>query len=180
MRRRNTGELLSLVAQDIIKAGGFLAAYVCMSGMLILIISDPILRYLMGSPFYWSNEVSTFLMVVMVATGFGITFAKGKHVRVTLIFDRLPKKAQDVLWVIHSLLALFFVGILAYGVIKLSFSSLILGVLTGTAELPFFPWQMVAGFGLIVFFVAVAVFTVRRLAIGMSLEEKIEKGKEFY
>ena len=180
MRRRSAGEWLSLVARGMITAGGFFAAYVCMGGFLILIISDPILRYVVGSPFYWSNEVSTFLMVLMVATGLGATFAKGKHVRLTLIFNRLPVKAQNVLWVILSLLTLVFVGILAYGVMKLAFSSLTLGVLTATAELPYFPWQMVAGFGLMIFFVAVAVFTVRRMAIGLALEEEREEEKGFY
>jgi len=177
MPRRGLSEWLSLVARAIIRASGFFAAYVCLVGMLLLVISDPIMRYLVGSPIYWSNEVSTFLMVEMALCGLAITFAKGKHVRVTLIFNKLSRKAQNVMWVIISLLTLGFSGLLAYSVMQLALSSLEFNAKTETAELLTFPWQLAAALGLIVFFIALLVFTVKRIAIAFGLREE-EEGEE--
>jgi len=177
MSRRGASELLSLVARVIIRAAGLFASYVCLGGMLLLVISDPILRYFVGQPLYWSNEVSTFLMVLMAFTALGITLIKGKHVRVTLIFSRLPRKVQNVLWVIISLMTIFYVGILSYAVMRLALSSLALNAETPTAELPFFPWQVIAALGLIVFLVALVAFTVRRVAIARAPREAREEEK---
>jgi TRAP-type C4-dicarboxylate transport system permease small subunit len=143
----------------------------------MLVISDPILRYLAGRPIYWSNEVSTFMMVLMALASFGIALIKGKHVRVTLIFGKLSRQVQNVLWVITSLIGVFYTGILSYAVMRLALSSLIFGAVTPTAELPFFPWQMAGTFGLIVLFVAVVLFTVRRIGIASApKKEKEEAG----
>lgn len=170
--RKEAAEWLSWVARIIILAGDVLASYFCLAGMLILVISDPILRYVLGTPLYWSNEVSTFLMVMMVFSGLGVSFARGKHVRVTLIFNKLSEKAQRVLWVFVSLITLCYIGFLLYAAIRLACSSLKYKVVSPTAELPFFPFQMFMVFGLIVFFAAVAAFVVKRVGIFLKVREE--------
>jgi len=177
MHRRSTSEWLSLVAKVIVRTGGLFASYVCLCGMLVLLILDPFLRYIVGSPFYWSNEVSTFLMMLMAFTGFGITLAKGEHVRATLIFSRLPQKAQNVLWIIISLVTIFYVGLVAYAVTRLALSSLEFSAVTPTAELPFFPWQLLAALGLIAFLVALIMLAVKRIAIALGLRKESEEEK---
>jgi len=178
MPKRGVSGRLSSAVTAIIRASGFFASYVCLVGMLLLVISDPIMRYAVGSPIYWSNEVSTFLMVEMALCGFAIAFAKGKHVRVTLIFDRLSHKVKSVMWVVVSLLTLCFSGFLVYVVMRLAISSLESGAVSFTAELPLFPWQLVAALGLIVFFMTLLVFTVKRIAIAAGWMEEEEEGGE--
>lgn len=167
MRRRGITEWLSLVATGIIKTGGFLAAYVCLSVMIGLMALDPVMRYLAGSPFFWSNEVTTYLMILMVFNGFSITLVKDKHIRVTLLFSRLSRKVQNVLWVFICLVGLVYVGCLAYAVTLLALDSFTGGVRTYTAELLVFPWQMLVAWGLIVFWVAMIMFTIRKTAIAL-------------
>ena len=172
MPRRGAAQCLSLMVSFLIRAAALLASYVFLAGMLILLISDPIMRYLLGRPFYWSNEVSTFLMIEMAFAGFAITLAKGRHMRLTLFFNKAPRKIQNVLWVIISLVTTFYVSLVIYAVTRLAFSSLIFGCVTSTAELPFFPWQIVAAIGLLVFLMALVMFTVKRMAIALALKEE--------
>lgn len=175
---RGPMEWLTLVARVIIKSGGFLAAYVCLSVMLALMAIDPLMRYIVGSPLFWSNEVSAFLMVVMFFTALGITLAMGKHVRVTVIFSILPRKAQNVLWVIICLAGLFFASFLGYAVTRLALSSLEVGARTYSSEMLVFPWQMIAVLGLIVFLVALIMFTIHRIAIALGMREEGEEERE--
>ena len=80
------------------------------------------------------------------------------------------------MWVIISLLTLFFISLVTYSVIELSLSSLKYHAVTGTAGLVYFPWQIVASIGLVIFCVAVLVFTIRSIAIASGLIE--EEGEE--
>ena len=171
MSTRGTKSLL-WVANLVIKTSGFIS-YACMVAMMLLVISDPFMRYMVGMPLYWSNEVSTFLMVAMAYTGLGIVFAKGGHIRVTLIFNRLPHRIRNILWIIIASLATLYIGILTYAVARLARVSFKVGRVTPTAELPYYPWQILVVLGLIVFTLALLIFTIKRLliAFGMRKEE---------
>jgi len=178
MQRRGVTKCLTSAASSIVKAGGCFAAYVCLSVMLTLMIIDPVMRYLVGSPFFWSNEVSTTLMVVMFFTALGITLVTGKHVRVTVIFNILPRVVQNVLWVILSIAGLFYGGFLLFALIHLTASSFDLGVKTHTSEMLVFPWQLIGVLGVIVFVVAMVIFTVYRIAYAFGIREQSEDGRE--
>ena len=178
MQRRSATEWLASVARVIIRSGGFLGIYVCLPVMLTLMIIDPIMRYLVGRPFYWSNEVSTYLMMTMFFAGLGITLVMGRHVRVTVIFNILPRKTQNVLWVIICLAGLFYVSFLLYAVARLALSSFTFGVRTETSEILVFPWQMIAVLGLIVFLMALIMLTVHRIAIALGAREAGEEGEK--
>ena len=178
MHRRSATGWLSLVVDILTKSGGFLSSYVCLPAMLVLVISDPFLRYIVGTPLYWSNEVSIFLMVTIVFTGLGITLSKGKHVRVTFIFSILPPKVQNILWVVTCFVSLFYLGTLTYSAILLTISSWEYKVRTLTSEMPHFPWQVLAVLGLIVFFMALVNFTVERIFLASGKgQEKVEEEK---
>jgi TRAP-type C4-dicarboxylate transport system permease small subunit len=172
------GECLLIAAKKIVMAGGFFAAYICLPAMLLLIISDPFLRYFVGRPFFWSNEVSTFLMILMAFAGFGTALHKGQHVRVILLFSKLPHQVQNILWVVVSLLTSIYIGLLSFTVFRLAFSSLSINALTPTANLVFFPWQLLAGLGLFTFFLALILFTAKRIAIASSKKEAKEEDSE--
>jgi TRAP-type transport system small permease protein len=172
------GDYLIVAAKKIVQAGGFFAAYICLPAMLVLIISDPILRYFVGRPFFWSNEVSTFLMILMAFSSFGMTLQRGQHVRVTLLFHKLPNHIQNILWVVVSTLTSIYTGFLSYTVFRLAFSSLSIRALTPTANLLFFPWQFLAGLGLLTFLVALILFTAKRISIASAEKKEKEEAGE--
>jgi len=172
MHRQGISEWLSLMATGTIKTGVLLSSYVYLSLMVVLMALDPFMRYLIGSPFFWSNEVTTYLMMLMVFNGFGITLVKERHIRITLIFDRLPSKAQSVMWVITSLIGLFYVSCIGYALLRLTLTSFTFKVRSATAEMLIYPWQVLAMVGMVVFAVAMVMFTVRRIAIASERREE--------
>jgi TRAP-type C4-dicarboxylate transport system permease small subunit len=174
MAERNlyTNKLILQILKTIIRSGGYLSSYFCLTGMIVLMALDPFMRYIVGSPFFWSNEVTTFLMMLVVFCGFGITLVKEKHIRVTLLFNRFPIKFQNALWIFISLAGLFYVGYLLYALTHLVVSSYKYQVRSETAELLIFPWQIIALCGLLVFLVSMILFTIKRVAIVFGHNEK--------
>jgi C4-dicarboxylate transporter, DctQ subunit len=148
--------------KSIIRGMGYIS-YFCLVLMMLLVMSDPIMRYFAGSPVYWSNEVSTLLMVVMAYTGLGVAFTKGHHVRITLIFNKLPMRTREVLWIIISLLTMGYIVVLGFSVMRRAIFSFMDGRVTQTAELPYYPWEMLVVIGLVGFFLAVLLFIIKEL-----------------
>lgn len=175
MDKRERREWLLPIARGIIQAGDFFGSYVFLSLMVGLMALDPIMRYIVGSPFFWSNEVTTYLMMLMVFNGFGVALAKDKHIRVTLIFGRLPRRVQDLLWVGISFIGLFYVLFLGYALLQLTLSSIAYNVRTATAEMIVYPWQVMAMVGMFVFLAAMLMHTAQR--IGMAAGKRGEEEK---
>ena len=76
------------------------------------------------------------------------------------------------------LITLFVYSIVTYQVIKLSFTSLAYNARTETAEIPLFPWQLLAGIGLAVFVIAILAFTIKRIAILFGFSLEVEKSMD--
>jgi TRAP-type C4-dicarboxylate transport system permease small subunit len=171
MGRAKNGDRLLAVATGIIKAGDFIASYVFLVLMVGLMALDPIMRYIFGSPFYWSNEVTTFLMMLVVFNGLGVALAKDKHIRVTLIFSRLPVKIQNLFWVGISLVGLFYVLFMGYALLRLTLTSIDYKVRTATAEMAVYPWQIMALVGMFVFATAMVMHTAQKIAIAAGRRE---------
>jgi TRAP-type C4-dicarboxylate transport system permease small subunit len=175
MGKQEKGDRLLGIAMSVIKAGDFLASFVFLVLMVGLMAVDPIMRYIFGSPFYWSNEVTTFLMILVVFNGLGVALAKDKHIRVTLIFSRLPGKIQNLLWVAISLVGLFYVTFMGYALLRLTLSSIAYKVRTATAEMIVYPWQIMALIGMFVFAAAMVMHTAQRVAIAAGKREEDRK-----
>ena len=177
MQERGVIKWLEVIGTDIIKASGFVTSYIFLPAMLLLILSDPIMRYLVGRPIYWSNEVSSFLLVVSAYAGLAITLVKGKHVRATLIFDKLSAKVKTVMWVIISLVTVFYVCCLTYGVGLLAYSSLVYDSKSTTAELHYFRWQLIVVLSLVAYLMAIIMFTAQKIGFALGLVKDMEEEK---
>ena len=117
-------------------------------------------------------------MVLMFFMALGFTLAMDQHVRVTFIFQILPRKVQNIFWVIIGLAGIFYVSLLGYEVTRLSLDSFTFGVKTETSEMIIFPWQMIAVLGLIVFLVALMMLTINKIGTAVGIrQEKEEQGR---
>lgn len=176
MQRRNTTEWLSLLARGTVRVAT-VASSVCLVGMLVIIFANVFLRYVVARPLYWGDEVMINLMIIMVYAGFGFVLSEGGHIRVTVLFNRLPDKAQDVLWIIVSLLGTSYTSFLLYAVIKLVLDSLHLEAFSIVTRWPIFPWQMAIACGLFALLVAFVMLVIARIgtALGISKEKEVEK-----
>jgi TRAP-type C4-dicarboxylate transport system permease small subunit len=178
MSKRKKGNCLFAVATGIIKAGDFIASYAFLVLMVGLMAIDPVMRYIFGSPFYWSNEVTTFLMMLVVFNGLGVALAKDKHIRVTLIFSRLPGRTQNLLWVAISFVGLFYVLFMGYALVRLTLTSVAYKVKTATAEMAIYPWQVMALVGMFVFATAMVLHTAQKIAAAAGRREAERKDEK--
>lgn len=92
-------------------------------GVVFLICASVFSRKFLHYSIVWSEEVVLLLMVwvAFIATALGV--AKNKHIRITLLYDKLPKPAQKVSqWLEYA--ATIFVGamMLNYGSILVKFT----------------------------------------------------------
>jgi len=75
---------------------------------------DVILRYGFGAPTPWAGEMSAYLLAVTVSLGLAYTQQENAHVRIDFLLCRLPKRFQDWIEVINSVLFLFVAITLCY------------------------------------------------------------------
>jgi TRAP-type C4-dicarboxylate transport system permease small subunit len=60
--------------------------------MFMIVMLGVITRYIMKSPFFWTDELSRYLMIYMVFLGSTLSFRAEKHPSLTFIIDKLPAK----------------------------------------------------------------------------------------
>ena len=178
MQRRSVTEWLSLAARGIVN-GAAIAANLRLIAMLLIIFVNVILRYVISRPLYWGDEVMTNLMIIMVYAGFGFVLAEGGHVRMTLLFNRLPRKVQNSLWIIISLLGTGYTTFLLYAMILLVHDTLQLGSFSMETRLPIAPWQILIVLGLFSLLLAFIVLVIERIGIsrGIRKEKRVKRSK---
>ena len=61
-----------------------------MFSMLLILTCHVTMRYLFNSPLIWTDEVTTMLQGTIAFLGIGYCFHRGKHIELTLVYDRVP------------------------------------------------------------------------------------------
>jgi len=80
--------------------------------MSLLVASDVICRYFFNSPIVGTTELVKASTVIIVFLGMPYTLQQGKHIRTTVIIDRLPSLNK-----ILSHISANFIGILVFGLL---------------------------------------------------------------
>lgn len=84
LRRLNTG--LTLSANSVAEA--------CLFGLMTLVAVDVVLRYVFNNPTKIADELSGYLLVGLTFMGATYALHAGKHIKVTLLLERLPMRAS--------------------------------------------------------------------------------------
>lgn len=95
------------VFEDVISAVFFLSG-------VTLIFYGVIMRYIFKSPLFWVDEISTYVLVWGSILGWSIAQRDGRHIRVTLLYDKLPVNVQRWVSVFSRTVSLLFCLFLAY------------------------------------------------------------------
>ncbi len=95
---------------DILGKIGAVAAGMALVVMTILMASSTIARYLFGFSWYITEELTGLLLLYIWVMGLLYVLVLGRHIRVSIIFDRLPVKVRAYLWVFNSALAAAYAG----------------------------------------------------------------------
>ena len=86
-------------------------------GLFILIFAVVLLqvfmRYALGSPLVWSEELARYLFIWVAFIGWVFATRSGTHIKISAVFDALPKGFQKVVGAFNNSLIFLFNGILA-------------------------------------------------------------------
>jgi len=122
-----------------------LLAGVCFFALMLLVLTNIIMRNVFGQPL-----TGTFDMVgLLTATGLGLALAHCEigdgNIAMSIVTDKLPKKMQKVVDVLVCLTALSFWGVVVWRIFVYANTSLINGRVTPTAEIPLYPFILILG-----------------------------------
>ncbi len=87
-------------------------AIVALIAITVLITADAVLRYVLRAPTSWIQEVVGLALFLLFCAGMPYSWYGRFHVRMDLVYERLPALAQRLIDVIGYLSALLFGGFL--------------------------------------------------------------------
>ena len=108
----------------------------CLALGLTLVLYGVIMRYVFSSPVYWVDEISTYLVVWGAILGWAVAERDRRHIRVTLLFDRLPSRGRRVADIAASAVSAGFCLMLAYMALVLELRYFRSGQLTLNTQSP--------------------------------------------
>lgn len=122
--------------------------YVCVFGvivvmaMMLLTTSDVIGRFFFSEPITGTYEVTQYMLAVLVLSGIGYTQQVKAHVRVTILFSKMPRLAQLLIGSVFTLLALIFFALLFYPALTEGLHSLRAGGFSDMLHIPVYPFKL--------------------------------------
>ena len=82
--------------------------------LLVIVFWEVIARYVFRSPTVFSVELSEYLMTFLTFMGIGWVLKENRHVRVEVLYVRLPKRVQNAHEIALSVLVLVFCAVLVW------------------------------------------------------------------
>jgi TRAP-type C4-dicarboxylate transport system permease small subunit len=115
--------------------------------MLLMGTVDVLGRYLFNHPLTGTYETFGFLLPALVLFGLSYAQSERAHVRIELVFERLPRRVKAVASIFTSLIALGLTCLIFWGGLKLSIHNRELGKLIDTIHFPIYITQFVIPIG---------------------------------
>jgi len=95
---------------------------------------EVVARYIFNAPTIWAHEITITLSALAFVLSGVYTLQRRAHIRISIVYDLMPRRIQRVLDVVNNLVMLTFVGLLTYAAIRQADRSLTLMETTGTAS----------------------------------------------
>lgn len=115
------------------RRAGEVFSYLFLACMMIIAF-EVVARYGFGAPTVWAHDVITILAAVgFVMSGF-YTMERRAHIRVTLIYDRLPAVVRRWIDILNGIIVLAFVGLLGAQTAVDAWHSILIMETAGTAS----------------------------------------------
>ena len=88
----------------------------CFAAMTLVAILGVFFRYIMQSPFMWTEEVARYLLVWMGFTAISIALRQDRHIKVEIIGKLVPAVMAKIIgYLVDALVAFFFIILLKQG-----------------------------------------------------------------
>ena len=82
--------------------------------LIVLTFMGVIMRYIVGKPFTWLEEVQLFCMVWIVFSAAGAAYRTGNHVAIEMVVEMFPKGFQKVIEYVIDVVVVVTIGYLFY------------------------------------------------------------------
>ena len=103
---------------------------------LVILFAGVIARYVFNSPFIWSDELASLLLVAITFLGGYSALVAGKLANVTMVIDRFSPSVKRVLLTIRNLLIIVVCTIIAAQVIQMMGKPVIQKQVSSVLRLP--------------------------------------------
>jgi len=88
----------------------------CFATMTLTAILGVFFRYIMQSPFMWTEEVARYLLVWLGFTAINIALRQDRHIKVEIIAKLVPPVVAKIIsYLVDALIAFFFIVLLQQG-----------------------------------------------------------------
>lgn len=113
-----------------------IVAIVCMIVMTVLTFANVVARYVFSASFSFSEEITTYLFVLLSLIGTAIAAKRKAHLGLTILTDVVDPKVRKVMHIIGYLFAVAFSGAIFYYGILMVISQKQLGQVTANMQWP--------------------------------------------
>lgn len=140
-------------------------AAVCLVVMAILTFANVIARYLFSASFSFSEEITTYLFVLLSMLGTAIAAKRRAHLGLSIVTDAVGPKAEKILRIIGYVAAVLFTGAIFYYGIRMVMNQRMLGQVTAGMQWPewiFGSFVPIGAFFATVRFIQVLIEEIRR------------------
>lgn len=147
-------------------------------GITVLTIANVLLRSLLGFSLFFAEELSRFLIVLVTFLGLGYAASRGRHIRMTALYDVLPSTAQKKLMLIITLSTSALLFYLSWVAVRYVFDTVrVLGGVSPVLQIPKYLVYAAAPLGLFLGGVQYALAFVKNFTereVYLSFEHKDE------
>ena len=120
MKGINKGIFNPIKAIDEVSKKLHLMAEICVFGIMVIVFAAVVMRYVLNTPWHWTEEVTELMLVLLTFFAVAEILRIRRHIKLTLLFDRFPKRLRKGLDVSFSIVGLLFCAVLAREVIDVA------------------------------------------------------------
>ena len=151
------------IARKLSHGGAFIASGLLLI-LVMLILVEIVLRYFFNTSTMRADEYSGYLYLALVCFGFGYTFLRDGHIRITVITSKLSTHKASLVDIFAGIVTLGVLLFALYRTLLLTWDSYETGVRSeGVSATPLWLAQISLPIGLMLFIVAVMAFIAQRI-----------------
>ena len=110
------------------------AAACLLAAEFVILLCSTVARYVFDSPLLWADEVATLLFLWLSVLGAAIALQRSQHMRLTMVLQRLPRRAAAFLETLGTVAVLVLAALLIPAAVKYAMSEW--DVTTPALEIP--------------------------------------------
>ncbi|MFH1647263.1 MAG: TRAP transporter small permease [Chloroflexota bacterium] len=119
---------------------------VTLAGLMLLTVSDVVLRFFFTKPIQGSLEVTELLMIVMVYPGLAWVAVRRMNIKVDLLVNRFSPRAQGIFDTVTCLISLAVAVLIAWFTVPQVFYMQSRGIETDTLHIKHWPFYWLIAF----------------------------------